>query len=366
MKRVGLFLCAVILSFLAFIAGYLASRASQPDLPYATPTYTLDGTVVVPGFKLPPSSYMSEASQDMLKLRAVMPPFSRDMSGDINQRRAELDEMMSTVVKATTDKFPVNIEETQIAGVPARIFTPIDQDIDADRVLINLHGGAFSLCWDSCSILESAPIAATAGMKVISVNYRMAPEHKHPAGVIDAVAVYRQLLNDYQAKQIGVYGCSAGGMLTAQTAAKIIQDDLATPGAIGIFGAGGVRFDSGDSAYVAAYIDGSFPPPAKEGEQRMDLTRGYFDNADKKGPGVSPALHEDLLAQFPPTLITTGTRAADLSPAVFTNSQLIKAGVDSRLIVGEAMGHCYQYFVDLPEAQLVFDATAAFFKQNLN
>lgn len=365
MKRLGLFLVAIVLSFAAFLAGYLVSKTAKPDLPYAMPTHTLDGSVNVPAFNLPPSDYMSEAALDMLKMRAVMPPMSRDMSGDINERRAELDKMMTSVVSATRDKYPVTIEESSVAGIPVRVFTPLDGSVDPNRVLINLHGGAFSLCWDSCSILESAPIASVAGMKVISVNYRMAPEYKHPAGVEDAVAVYEALLKQYAAQSIGVYGCSAGGMLTAQTAAKITLDGLARPGAIGIFGAGGVPFTSGDSAYVAAYIDGSFPPPAKEGEERMDLTRGYFDAVDFTDPIVSPGLHEDVLAQFPPTLITTGTRAADLSPAVYTNSQLIKAGVDSRLIVGEAMGHCYQYFVDLPESRIVYDATSAFFKQHL-
>ena len=57
------------------------------------------------------------------------------------------------------------------------------------------------------------------------------------------------------------------------------------------------------------------------------------------------------MAKFPPTLIITGTRAIDMSPAIFTNSQLLKAGVRSTLIVGEAMGHCYIDQSNLPEAR---------------
>src|SRR5690606_9159390 len=111
-----------------------------------------------------------------------------------------------------------------------------------------------------------------------------------------------------------------GGSLTAQAAAYLPAHGLPQPGAIGIFGARAVRFMSGDSAWVAAYIDGSFPPPPAPGETGPDMTRGYFAKADMRDPIISPALHPAVLAKFPPTLIITGTRAMDMSPAVYTNS----------------------------------------------
>lgn len=365
MKRFGLFTVSLISILVAFVAGYLASRASNPDLPYATPKYALDGSVSVPAFKLPTSGYMSEEAINMLKLRAVAPGATPDASQDINETRATLDKMLSMFVTTMTEKYPVNIEETSIAGIPVRIFTPLEKDYDPDRVLINLHGGAFSVCWDSCSVLESAPIASLGGYKVISIDYKMAPEAKHPAGVEDVVTVYRQLMKDYDTSHIGIYGCSAGGAMTAQATSLIQNQGLASPGAIGIFGSGAVNFTSGDSSYVAAYIDGSFPPPAGEGEDRANMTRGYFSGADMNDSIISPALHPEVLARFPPTLITTGSRAADMSPAIVTNSKLIKAGVSSTLIVGEGMGHCFQYFPNYPEAQDVYDATVSFFYANL-
>lgn len=365
MKKFVLVIVSLVMLVIAFASGYLFSRSSNPDLPYEQPTHALDGSVNVPAFKLPPSPYMSDAAVDMLKFRAVMPGGAPDPTLPIEETRIAVDKLLTMLVSSMREKFPVEMQESTIAGVPVRVFTPTDRDIDPQRVLINLHGGAFSVCWNSCSILESAPIAALGGYKVVSVNYRMAPEATHPAGVEDALAVYRQLSQQYRPERIGIYGCSAGGMLTAQTTAKITLDGLPSPGAIGIFGAGALRFDAGDSAYVAAYIDGSFPPPAKPGEQRADIAHGYFANADMSGPIISAALHPEVLAGFPPTLITTGSRAADLSPAIVTNSQLLKAGVNSRLIVGEAMGHCYQYFADLAEAQDAYDATVSFFKENL-
>jgi acetyl esterase/lipase len=119
---------------------------------------------------------------------------------------------------------------------------------------------------------------------------------------------------------------------------------------------------AGDSAWVAGNIDGSFPPPDKA---RGDMTRGYFTGADVNDATISPALHPATIAKFPPTMIITGTRAMDLTPAVVTNSALIKAGVRSQLIVGEGMGHCYIYQPDMPESRDAHQAIANFFRENL-
>ena len=300
-----------------------------------------------------------------MKLRSKMPLHLPTMEPDIAKSRKALDAMLAGQVALMRKQYPVDVAEETIAGVPTRIVTPKDGKPDPKRVLINLHGGAFNTCWDSCSMLESAPIAATGNYKVVSVNYRMAPEAVHPAGVEDVAKVYRELLKHYEARHIGIYGCSAGGALTAQSAAWLPAHQLPQAGAIGIFGAGGVRFFAGDSAYIAGYVDGSFPPPAKSGQTDLDMTRGYFANADMSDAIVSPALHPQVLKQFPPALIITGTRAMDMSPAIYTNSQLIKAGRRSTLIVGEGMGHCYFYSPQLPESKDAYDAIAGFFREHL-
>ncbi len=365
MKRFLMTALLLVVVLAAFAGGYLVNRLTAPDLPYATPTYALDGNVEVPTFVLPPSEYMSSESENSLKIRATIPMHLLMPEESIDKSRIRIDNMLAPQAKKTLERFPVDIAETTVAGVPVRVFTPKDKETDPDRVLINLHGGAFSVCWDSCSTLESAPIASLGGYKVVSVNYRMAPEHKHPAAVEDVGAVYKELLNSYDANSIGIYGCSAGGALTAQAAAWIPKAGLSAPGAVGIFGAGAVPFTTGDSAYVAAFIDGSFPPPAKPGTTGKDLTRGYFAGADMADPVISAGLHLDVLSKFPPSLIITGARAFDMSPAIYTNSQLLKAGVDSRLIVGEGMGHCYIYQSDLPEARDANDVIVGFFKREL-
>ena len=332
----------------------------------ARPTITPDGVTHVPAFDLPPSVFMSKESTDILKMRAQMHGAVPSPSDDIAVARAGNDRQLAPIMAMMRARYPVDMVEQAIGGVPTRVFTPKGKPFDRKRVLINLHGGAFSLCWNGCSVLESAPIASIGGFKVVSVNYRMAPEAAHPAGVEDVAAVYRELLKSYKPKNIGIYGCSAGGSLTGQAAAWLPAHGLPQPGAIGIFGAGAVRFGAGDSAYFAGYADGGFPPPPRPGEApRPAMDRGYFANVDMADPIVSPALHPTVLAKFPPTLLITGTRAMDMSPAIVTNSALLKAGVRSTLIVAEGQGHCYIYLPQFPESQDAYQVIANFFRDNL-
>jgi epsilon-lactone hydrolase len=346
--------------------GMFLSAPAVSQLPSPVPTFGADGTVNVPAFELPPSEFLSAEARAQQEMRARYPiTQTADVEPDITKRRQTLDAMMASRVAEMKRRFPVEIVEQNMGGVAVRMITPTDKEPDPKRVLINLHGGAFSVCWDSCSLIESLPIASLGGYRIVSVNYRMAPEHKHPAGVEDVEAVYRALLKSYKPQNIGIFGCSAGGALTAHSAAWFPKKNLPQPAAIGIFGAGGARFLTGDSAYIAGYIDGSFPPPPSKDAPALDMTRGYFADVDLADPIVAPALHPDVIDKFPPSLIITGTRAMDMSPAIVTNSALLRANVKSTLIVGEGMGHCYLYSPQLPESQDAYAAIVTHFRRNL-
>ncbi|MBF7012841.1 MULTISPECIES: alpha/beta hydrolase [Novosphingobium] len=332
----------------------------------AMPAFLPDGSVQVPAFTLPVSGLVSEEAAALQRLRAAMPVF--DASGqedDIAVRRAQINAYMAPQIERLRATFPVIVTRGEIGGVEVLDVTPVEGGHDPQRVLINLHGGAFCVGWDGVALVEAIPIAALGRIRVVSVNYRMAPEHRHPAGVEDVAAVYRALLADYAPGRIGIYGGSAGGALTAQAAAWLASHDLPQAGAIGVFGAGAVPFGTGESAYVTGYIDASFPPPPADGSAPVDITRGYFAGCDLRDPSAWPGWHPEILAAFPPALIVTGTRAMDLSPAIFTHSQLLKASIRSSLIVAEGMGHCYHYQVALPEGRDAIEAILRFFREAL-
>ncbi len=148
--------------------------------------------------------------------------------------------------------------------MPVRIITPPEVPADRrDRVLINVHGGGFNS--DSGSLTETIPIASLAKTKVVAVLYRLAPEHPFPAAVDDAVAVYKEMLKSYQPRNIGLYGTSAGAVLTGEIAVRLRQLKLPLPGALGIFSGFGDFSKQGDSRAIYSLngFSGPLLPPAK-------------------------------------------------------------------------------------------------------
>ena len=110
--------------------------------------------------------------------------------------------------------------------------------------------------------------------------YRLAPEHPFPAAVDDSVAVYRELLKTYKPQHIGIYGASAGGILTGEVAVKIKQLGLPMPGALGIFTGTGDFSRLGDTqaTYSVTGLAGHLTPPA-EGVQWL---ADYVGSTDPK------------------------------------------------------------------------------------
>jgi acetyl esterase/lipase len=265
--------------------------------------------------------------------------------------------------------FPVDREETTIGGVRAYVYTPRDGIAaeNRDRVLIELHGGGFRECWPACAELESMPVAALARIRVVSLDYRQGPEHRHPAASEDVAAAYRELLESYRAESIGLYGCSAGGMLTGMSVAWFQHHGLPRPGAIGLLCAGAASVDGaafgGDASYTTLPLgEGRALPPGTAGNP---VPMDYLANTDPNDPLVFPASSPEVLAQFPPTLIVTGTRSFELSNAVYTHAQLVKHGVAADLHVWEGMFHGFFYNPDVPESRECYDVIVRFFAEHL-
>src|SRR5262245_2385403 len=180
-------------SILSAVCLVFATAALGADAPgkQARPMFDESGAVHVPAFELPASELSSAEARSFQKLRAKMSGDLPTMEPDIAKSRKALAAMLAPQVEQMLQAYPVDVVEKTIAGVPARVVVAKGKSPDPARVLINLHGGAFQTCWESCSMLESAPIAARSGLQVISLNYRMAPEATHPAAVEDVAKVYR-------------------------------------------------------------------------------------------------------------------------------------------------------------------------------
>jgi len=326
--------------------------AGLPPLAPA-PAVADDGGVAVPSFELPFSAFASTNARDsyVRRLRNPMP-----IVPDIAEIRKITDEKIRPQVLAAQALYPCTSSKSTLAGIPIETFLPAGgiAPENEHRVLINLHGGGFVAGGGGVAgAVESIPVAGEGRIKVISVDYRLAPEHPFPAPNEDLEAVYRALIEKYRPETIGIYGCSAGGVLTGQAIAWFLKQQLPLPGAVGIFCASLHGFDQGDSAHLQPRLGSVIRiiPPQKPNIPEDPLVR--------------PSASKAVLKAFPPTLFLTGTRAPEMSGACQSHLELRELGVNSNLLLFDGLDHGFYSDVTLPESKRAITLMTRFFADNL-
>jgi epsilon-lactone hydrolase len=365
---------APLFGVLGLWALIVPSAAAQPPANQQPPRVVVDddGTVHVPAQAVPMSAYLSPEGKAYMTqhLKYMLDPSQGVQENGIPR-------YMVPYLERQRVLYPSDREDTKIAGVHVYVYTPKAgiSDRNKSRVLINLHGGGFSGCWPGCAELESIPVAGVGRVKVVAVDYRQGPDHKFPAASEDVAAVYKELLKKYRPANVGVFGCSAGGMLTAMSVAWFQKHDLPRPGAVGIYCAGAGNptglsgLGAGDGAYTATPLGearvsmGMRPPGGRGGGSGP--TQGYLGGTDPADPMVNPVNSTDVMSKFPPTLIITGTRGMELSSALYTHEQLVKLGVEAELHVWEGLFHGFFYNPDVPECRDAYNVMVKFFDRHL-
>jgi len=329
-------------------------------------------SISVPAFELPTSAFLSEETRRALaeneqdqkewgeQTAAQCQPIDTANAEDIPAIRLQQAEVFyaSTLYKKLTDRYAVTVTPETLAGVYTEVFTPKEGVAapNQDRVLLNFHGGSFTAGSRTASHQESIPIAAVGQIKVISVDYRMGPEHRYPAAIDDAQAVYNELLKTYAPENIGLYGSSSGAMLSAQLITRLIHESQPLPAAVSMSCWGAHAID-GDSNHTVTAQLGMAPLKLSD--------MAYFEGVDETDPRVIPGLSDELLSKFPPSLVMTSTRDFCMSSAVHTHSELVKNGVDAALHVWEGLGHIFLYDPELPESRQAYERMVNFFEKKL-
>lgn len=369
MKRIAGSLLATILSWVAGTAVAADTTESGGARP-ALPAVTAEGTVRIPGFAAPFSPFASEEARRAY-LHEHSPafyasPVARMQTLPIAEQRRILDEhYLGPLIARAKARYAVTIEPRTMGGVYTEVITPaegVSRD-KRERVLVNLHGGGFTMGARTNGQLESIPVVGLGKYRIVAVDYRQGPEHRFPAASEDVAAVYRELLKTYRPEHIGIFGCSAGGLLAAQSLAWFQKEGLPVPGAVGIFCASAGHLGEGDSGYAAPALNGRpVPPPGAAGGLAQ---LAYFEGADPRDPLVSPVDHRAVLAKFPPTLLVTATRDMAMSSALHTHRQLVQAGVMADLHVWDGLQHFFFGDVDLPESREAYRVMVDFFDRQL-
>jgi acetyl esterase/lipase len=335
------------------IAPTLAAQ-STPATPQDSATFDADGTAHLTRVVPMPATISPEAQKwlESLAQQKIGSPESLD------ERRARTDIWRKTDSAEARKLYPVNVEETSLAGVRTDIITPLSSPADK-RVLINLHGGGFNS--DSGSLIEGVPIANLAKIKVVSVYYRLAPENPFPAAVDDVVAVYKELLKTYVPRSIGIFGTSAGAILTCEVAVRLKQLGLPLPAALGIFSGLADFSRVGDSRQL--FTLNGFPGRLEPIDPNHLPNDEYVGKTNRKDPVLSPIFAD--LHGMPPTLLVTSARDILLSDTTTLHRAMLRAGNDAQLVVFEALPHAFWYHFQLPETREALELMAKFFDEKL-
>jgi acetyl esterase/lipase len=327
--------------------------------------------VQVPAFTLPYSIYASpESKNGILENTRAPAPAMTMPNADIGAIRKAMDErFFGPLVAKQNARYAVAVTPQAFDGVMTDVYTPKEGILGKNkkRVLIELHEGGFLMGARTAGAIESIPIAAVGRIKVIAVNFRQGPEYKFPAASEDVATVYRALLKQhYKPKDIGIYGCSAGGYLAGEAVAWFDKAGLPQPAAIGIFCGSVMPYPGlGDSAYVAGRLGGNVPPAPRPPDALPFAGSPYFAGARIDDPLVTPSASPQLLAKFPATLFVTGTRDAAMSSAITSHNLLAKAGVQTELFVWDGVDHGFFANPDFPESRDAYDIIVGFFDRHL-
>jgi len=263
---------------------------------------------------------------------------------------------------ALRDQLGVKVEPVTIGGVKAHMVTPRSiLPENRNRLLVHVHGGCYVSFPGESGTTEAILMAGFGHFKIISVDYRMPPDHPYPAALDDAMAAWKAAVKMADPKNMAIFGSSAGGALTLSMILRAKQDHLPLPAAIAPGTPMADLTNAGDTFHTNAMLDNVLVAPDASCDKRAAL---YANGHDLKDPMLSP-IYGDMNG-FPPAILTSGTRDLLLSNTVRVHRKLRQAGVEAILQVYEGQSHG-QYMRDAsaPETKEAFEEIAHFFDKHL-
>ncbi|MHA2039953.1 MAG: alpha/beta hydrolase [Promethearchaeota archaeon] len=265
--------------------------------------------------------------------------------------------MMDELEKENPIPDDVKIEQIIAHGVPAE--WQIVPGASEERVLLYFHGGAMIMGSPQGSRPFTVALGQATKMRVLSVDYRLAPEHPHPAGQEDCVAVYKWLLSTgIKPKNIIIGGLSAGGYFTLTTILRLREEGIPLPlGAICLSPATDFRQEGADDLF---FENAETDPVLADGGLLLFCIPAYVAGADLNDPLVSPVIAD--FKGFPPLLIQASSCEMLYSGSKRLAENAKKAGIDVTLETWDDVPHGFHGFGlnRLPEAQDAINHIASF------
>ncbi len=280
----------------------------------------------------------------------AMKAFGDKVGATLPEMRAAFEQM------AAPAQPDIKTEKVSANGVDAEWVTA--PGAASDRAVLYLHGGGYVLGSVNTHRDLLGRISRAAQVRVLGLNYRLAPENPFPAAVDDALAGYRFLLDQgFKPARLAVAGDSAGGGLTLGALVAIRDAGLPLPAA-GVCLSPWVDMEAkGESMTTRADKD-----PIASRDALFMMAQSYLGGKDPKTPLAAP-LHADLKG-LPPLLIQVGDSEVLLDDSNRIAARARTAGVKVTLEVWPEMIHVWQLFASfLPEGQEAVEVIGKFIRE---
>ena len=286
------------------------------------------------------------------RIRAVYRSWNRDTS--VARMRSDWDAAFGGTTAA------VAFERVSAGGVDGEWIAPANAP--EDKAILYFHGGGFRIGSVNSHRDLIAQIALTTGCRVLAINSRLAPEHRFPAALDDALAAYGWMLDrGLKSDNVAFAGDSAGGNLALASMLALRERGIPLPVAAVLMSPW-----TDLAATGASYVTRADADPIHQRPMIMALAKNYLGGqGDPCDPLVSP-LYADLRG-LPPLLIQVGDRETVLDDSVMLAEKARAAGVAVNLEIWDGMIHVFQMFgAELPEAHQAIASIAAFLDRKLH
>jgi epsilon-lactone hydrolase len=285
------------------------------------------------------------------RLRSIYRNWTRDTS--VAQMRSDWDAAFACC------SVPVSCRPVSAGGVDGEWIVPADAP--HDKAILYFHGGGFRIGSVASHRDLIARIAGASGCRVLAINYRLAPEHRFPAALDDALAAYRYLRDQgLRPADIAFAGDSAGGnlVLAAMLAARNRGEPLPVAGAL-------MSPWTDLAASGASYESRASADPIHQRAMILALAKTYLGkDGDPCDPLASP-LYADL-AGLPPLLVQAGDRETVRDDATELAARARAAGVEVELQIWDGMIHVFQMFPEIPQAHEAIAVLGNFLRSHLH
>jgi monoterpene epsilon-lactone hydrolase len=287
-------------------------------------------------------------------LDAILRESAFPVGSDVNEQRRLLRELLS----AQPLPAEVTVNAAALGGVPTAEITV--EGIETRHVVLYFHGGVYVMGDAFLSADLASQVGRRTQAKVISVDYRLAPEHPYPAAVDDALAAYEALLqNGVDPSDIAFAGESAGGGLAIATLVNARDHGLPLPAAAFVMSPYADLSLAGTTMETRHEVD-----PLLSREALQARVTDYTSGQDAALGLISPVFAD--LSGLPPLIIQAGTHEVLLDDALRLAQRAAAADVEVTLDITPGVPHVFQaYYPILGEAAAALDRAGQFLSAQL-